>query len=232
MSLSSEIGMDIKKLMLQTYLKDHIVLCNRCNDRKHESMYEFAGDLEMTWTRKKSSDGNNFRCKKNFIDKKDNVKTETKGSNGKCFRCGENGHYKNNCLKFGGRVKEINNSVENTKRVEQLENMIKKSLEKEHSGELVRRTNDLENGTVVSDLKLKSCRADCKAEFYLPVSISYGNKDVKFKPVVDLVYIENTKCIILRSTADFSGISCDFMHLKTYSLVNNSSGRVLGEVEV
>uniref|UniRef100_A0A0K0G2D9 CCHC-type domain-containing protein n=1 Tax=Strongyloides venezuelensis TaxID=75913 RepID=A0A0K0G2D9_STRVS len=211
MSLSSKIGMDIKKFMLKTYLRDHIVLCNRCNDGKHDNIYKFVGNLEMTWTRKKSPSGNNFHGKKNFIDKKDNVKTETKGSNGKCFGCGETEHYKNNCPKSGGRVKKNNNPVENTKRVEQLENMNKKSLEKKHSGELVRRTNDLENVTVISDLKLNL---------------------VEQIPVVDLVDTENTKCIILRSTADLIGISCDFLHSKTYSLANNSSWRVLGEVEV
>uniref|UniRef100_A0A0N5BMZ0 RNA-directed DNA polymerase n=1 Tax=Strongyloides papillosus TaxID=174720 RepID=A0A0N5BMZ0_STREA len=230
--LSSDLGMDIKKLILQTYLRDHNVLWNRCNDGKHDNMYELAGDLEMTWARKKSSSGNNFHGRKKFIDKKDNVKTEIKGSNGKCFGCGEAGHYKNNCPKSGDKVKKINGPVENAKRVEQLENMIEKLLEKEHFGEFVRRTNDLKNGTLVDGSKLTSRRADCKAEFYLPIGISYGSEDVKFKPVVGLVDTGSTKCIISRSTANLIGISCDFLRPKTYSLANNSSWRVLGEVEV
>uniref|UniRef100_A0A0K0FGI6 CCHC-type domain-containing protein n=1 Tax=Strongyloides venezuelensis TaxID=75913 RepID=A0A0K0FGI6_STRVS len=204
--------MDINKLMLQTYLRDHNVLGNRCNDGKHYNMYELAGDLEMKWTRKKSSGGNNFNGRKKFIDKKDNVRTENKGNSDICFGCKKTGHYKNNCLKSGDRVKKINSPIEYTVRVEQLENMTEKLLEKEHS----------ENDTV-SNLKLNFCRTYCKAEFCLPVGISNGSKDVKFKLVGGLVDTGSTKCIILRSTADLISISCDFLHPKMYSLANNFS---------
>uniref|UniRef100_A0A0K0FGI7 Reverse transcriptase domain-containing protein n=1 Tax=Strongyloides venezuelensis TaxID=75913 RepID=A0A0K0FGI7_STRVS len=176
--------------------------------------------------------GYNFHGRKKFIDKKDCVSTENKGNSGECFGYRETGYHKNNCLKSGNRVKKIKSLVENAIRVKLLENMIGKLPEKDHSGEFVRRTKNLKNGTLVSDLKFKSCRVDCKAEFYLSVGISYGSKDVKFKPVVGLVDTGSTKCIILRSNAHLIGISCNFLHPKTYSLANNSSWRVLGEVEV